>query len=101
MNQYIVAGVGSAILSLVLKFVPGAKDWYEPKSPRVKQLIFGGVLALGVGVLFGMSCGGFMSAFNWEGVSCDEAGFTRLIQLAFVAYTTGVVTHKSTNKLSK
>ena len=99
MNEFIVAGVASAILSLVLKFLPGAKGWYEPKSPRVKQLIFGGFLALGVAALFGMSCGGFMGAFNWEGVSCDEAGFTRLIQLAFVAYTAGVVTHQSTKKL--
>ena len=99
MNEFIIAGVASALLSLILSFVPGAKNWYGSKSPRVKQLIFGGLLALGVVILFGMSCGGFMGAFNWEGVSCDESGFTRLIQLAFVAYTSGVTTYRSTNKL--
>ena len=55
MNEFIVAGMGSALLSLILSFVPGAKDWYGKKSPRVKQLIFGGLLALGIVILFGMS----------------------------------------------
>ena len=99
MNEFIIAGVASALLSLVLKFVPGAKDWYGNKSPRVKQLIFGGSLAFGVVVIFLMSCGGLVAPFNWQGVSCDEAGFTRLIQLAFVAYSSGVVTYQSTKKL--
>ena len=101
MNEFIVAGMGSALLSLILSFVPGAKDWYANNSPRVKQLIFGGLLAVGIVILFGMSCGGFMDVFNWGGVSCDEAGFTRLIQLAFVAYGSGVTTYRSTNKLLK
>lgn len=99
MNEFIVAGVASAILSLVLKFLPGAKEWYGKKSPRVKQLIFGGSLAVGVVVIFLMSCGGLIAPFNWEGVSCDEAGFTRLIQLAFVAYTSGTATYQSIKKL--
>ena len=101
MNLNMVAGMGAALLSLAFKFVPKLKDWYAKKSPRVKQLVYGGFLLVGIAFLFLLSCGGIMDVFNWPGVTCDESGFIRLAQLAFSAFAAGGATYIATSKQGK
>ena len=61
-----VAGVG---LSLVWKYVPRVKGWFEKQEPETKELINLGAMVAVVAGAYGVSC------INWlEVYACTQVG---------------------------
>ena len=81
--EVLLAG-GSALLSLAFNLIPKAGGWFDGLPTLVKRLVMAGFVAVWTGAIYGLACAGLLDALNWS-VTCDAAGFSKLLGLFFAA----------------
>ena len=79
MSAEALALYSGVALSLVFSYVPGLNKKFDGLQPDYKRLIMLGALVLTAGIVFGISCSGWLDV----GITCDQAGIVALLQ-AFV-----------------
>lgn len=81
--------LAGALLALLFGYAPGLRDWYEALEPTRKALVMAGLLLLAALLLYGAAC-----YTPWQvGVTCDEAGFWRLVELFLAALVANQATY--------
>ena len=80
-----LSAIAGSLLSLVFKYFPGLRNWYDGKSGTVKRLIMLAALFVGVLLLLALACSGVLANLNWASLTCDEAGITHLIKIFLYA----------------
>ena len=80
-----------AVLSLVLSYVPGFANWFNPLEDTKKRLIMLGALVVITGAIFGLSCAGWSNS-----VTCDKPGAIGLI----TAFLFALMANQSTFAIS-
>lgn len=82
-----LAAAAASGLSLLFRFVPGAREWFDQLTPIQKQWCMFGlttVIALAIGL--------WNMAANAQGVTCDTVA--RLLFAIFAALTSNQVTYQ-------
>lgn len=93
----LLASIAGVLLSLIMSYVPGLKDWYDGLTAQSKQLVMLGLLLLvSVGV-FLLSCGALVQ----YGVTCDVAGAWGLIQVFIAAMIANQGTYSITGYIGQ
>ena len=83
MSSELLSLVAGTFLSLLFAYVPGLNEWFAKKSGTIKRLIMLGLLALTAVAVYGLSCAGWV--FGGIGVTCDQAGIQKLIEVFVLA----------------
>jgi len=81
-----------AVLSLLFSYVPGLSTWFAGMDGTFKRLAMLLLLAITAGAIYGLGCAGVLSS----GISCDQAGLTKLIYMFILA----VIANQSTFSIS-
>lgn len=87
----ILSSLAGVILSLLFSYIPGLNVKFAALCAETKRLIMAGLLLLISAGIFGLSCGGILSA-----VTCDQAGILRLVWMFVMA----VVANQSTYQIT-
>lgn len=87
-------------LSLLFKFIPGFKTWYDALADEYKGLIMAAIVFLSAAVLYGLSCVGWLEGL-WPGLglTCDQAGLSGLIRAVVLALTANQATYLTVRKI--
>jgi hypothetical protein len=83
MTAEILSLTAGTALSLVFSYVPGLNAKFAALDPTVKRLWMLGLLLLSALGVFGLSCAGWV--FGGIGVTCDQAGIQKLVEVFFLA----------------
>jgi hypothetical protein len=75
-----LSGIVGLALSLGFSYIPGLNDWYGRLSGIHKRGVMAVLLIVCAGAIFGLSCGGVISA-----VQCTEAGAFGLLRVLIAA----------------
>lgn len=84
MTADVLSGMSGVALSLIFAYLPGVKPWFIKQSGEIKRLIMLVCLLLIAGVIFGLSCYGWIDGAGIDAVSCDKVGAWALLR-AFLA----------------
>ena len=76
--------VAGTVLSLTFSYVPGARSWFERFEPEIKRLIMLVLLVITAGIVYGLSCLGWVSEWGIS-LSCDRSGLLGLIEQLVIA----------------
>lgn len=87
-------------LSLLFKFIPGFKTWYEGVTEEYKGLVMAGIVFASAAILYILSCVGWLEGL-WPGLglTCDKTGATGLIRAVVLALTANQATYLTVRKL--
>lgn len=70
----LIAVMAGALISLAATYIPKFNTWFAALDSQWKPLVMLGFNVLGVGLIFGISCGGWTT---W--VICGKAGIDTLV----------------------
>jgi hypothetical protein len=87
-----LAAVAGVILSLAFSYIPGLNTGYAGLDPTKKRLIMLALLFLAAWGIYGLGCGGILSA----GITCDRQGAIQVIWMFVLA----AIANQSTYQLS-
>ncbi len=85
--------IAAALLAVLAEYVPGLKDWYGSLTETYKKLVMLGLLVIVVGVTFGLSCAGWLNA--WQ---CNEVGLRDALYALALAIAANQGTHLLTRR---
>jgi hypothetical protein len=80
MTEAQLGAYAGIVLSLVIAYFPGVREWYDAKTGPVKAQIMGGLLVLVALVVFGLSC-----ANLYPLVACSVDGAKELVGILVAA----------------
>lgn len=88
----LLAVLVGAALSLAFNYIPGLRDKYDQLDPILKADLMAGLTILSAIVVFGLSCGGFLTVV---GLTCDKAGITQAVWTVILALMANQTTYSA------
>ena len=89
MTDNIVASLAGSLLALLFGYAPGLRAWYEALEPTRKASLMLGLLLIAAALLYLAAC-----YTPWQlGVTCDEPGAWRLVELFIAAAVANQATY--------
>ena len=92
MSVELISALAGIVLSLLMEFVPGFKDWYDKQSEQYKRLFMVAALFVVVAGAFGLSCAGLLGLFPCTGMG---------VWLAVQAFIAALVANQSVHLVLK
>jgi hypothetical protein len=80
-----LSAIAGSVLSLIFKYTPKFRVWYENKNGTVKRLIMIAALFVASLIILALACSGILANLNWATLTCDQAGVTHMITLFLYA----------------
>ena len=76
-----LSAIAGSLLSLLFKYAPGLRVWYDKQNGTAKRLVMIAALLVASVVVLALACSGILADLNWATLTCDQAGITQLISL--------------------
>ena len=80
-----LSAIAGSLLSLLFKYAPGLRVWYDKQNGTAKRLVMIAALLVASVVVLALACSGILADLNWATLTCDQAGITQLISLFLYA----------------
>ena len=80
-----LSAIAGSIVSLIFKYFPKLRVWYDKQNGTVKRLIMIAALLVASVAVLALACSGILADLNWASLTCDEKGITQLISLFLYA----------------
>lgn len=81
--------LAASILSLLFSYVPGLNTWFAGMDGTFKRLAMLLLMAITAGAIYGLGCAGVLSS----GITCDQAGLTKLVYMFVLAVIANQATY--------
>lgn len=76
MDSQMLSAIAGITISLALSYIPGLRQAWENLGGDYKRAITGVLLVVTAGVVYGLSCAGWVDA----GITCDRAGLWAVLE---------------------
>ena len=93
MSVELLGSIAGIVLTLAFSYIPGLSDLFDKLLPTQKQAVMGGLLLAVALAVFGLSCGGVVSA-----VTCDKPGALGLLSTLIAALVANQAVYKLTRR---